>query len=673
MKIFLIILISLQVLVSQERDTFELKPRLGIYFHPGISINFADFTGIPNIPSCCPEYETTIGSTYEPGITLNYPINYDWLVNARVSYSFIGVDFKATETKGIKVNVDGVTVDGESTHNLYTDFSFLNIDLNGMYTLDSKINFMFGPRLSFAMNKNYSQNEILTKPVDRGVFIPEYTRKRNESSGEIDNVAILLFGLNFGASYRLPLTKNGSLFLVPELFYHLNFNNVISDSSWNIHTLNGGIAIEYRQPPPPPPPPPPPANPPLPDFPKVRENPKIDVDIAITQLDEFGKVKDDIGIKIEDFISFNMRPLLNYIFFDENSSDIPKRYIKFDKKQAQDFDNKQLQNLNAIETYYYVLNIFGKRLNENPNENVTLIGTNQNEGNEQNNLELSKQRAESVKNYFVNVWNINEKRIKIQARNLPKQYSRSDTITGLEENRRVEIIVNPDLAGSVLTVDTLRQINKTTIRFVPDYTAEAGLKKWEFTLIQGQREIINKTGGQEIPKFIDWKFGTGDEDAPKSGTDIFYKLSIEDVLGQKVSTKTKKLKVEQLTVDRKRLERRKDKEYEYYGLILFPYGGADLGAEHKKVVDFVKERIDENTNSENTQIKIFGFTDLVGDDKINKRIATARAEAVYRRLNIRDAYVEGVGKDKVLYDNALPEGRFYCRTVQIEVETNVGE
>ena len=671
LKIFLIIILLFQVSFSQERDTFELKPRLGVFFHPGIVLNFASFRGLPNVPSCCPEYTTTVGTAYEPGITLNYPINYDWLFNARFSYSLINTNFNAFQD--VAVNVDGETVMGRSEFGLNSNFAFLNLDLNGMYTLDSKINFMFGPRLSFIMDKKYEQYEMLSEPVDRGVFIPEYSRRRNESEGEIDNVAIMLFGLNFGASYRLPLTKNGSLFLVPEIFYHLNFNRLISDSSWTVHALNAGIAVEYRQPPPPPPPPPPPANPPMPSLPKVREIPAIAAEVDVMQLDEFGKKQDKVGIKIEDFISFNMRPLLNYVFFDENSSEIPNRYLKFSRRQAEDFDFKQLQNLNAIETYYYVLNIFGKRLKDNPDEKVTLIGTNQDEGEEKNNIDLSRKRAESIKDYFVTVWNIDESRFKVQARNLPKQYSRSDTITGLEENRRVEIVVNPELSGSVLTVDTLRQINKTTIRFIPDYKADAGLDKWQFTLKQGDREILSKNGSESIPNFIDWVFETGNQDAPKSGSDLFYDLQISDKLGQSIKSKTKVLKVEQLTVDRKRLERRKDKEYEYYGLILFPYGGADLGEEHRRVVDFVKERIKESAETGNTEVKIFGFTDLVGDDRINKRIATARANAVYRRLNIRDAYVEGIGKDKVLYNNDLPEGRFYCRTVQIEVETKVGE
>ena len=204
MKIFLfIILLSSwafsQESIIQERDTNELKPRIGVFFHPGFSFHFADFTGLPNVPSCCPEYGNIISSAYEPGISLNYPIDYKWLINARASYGLVNASFESSQF--INVLVDGVSTNGKSVFYLNTDLSLLNIDLNAMYTLDSKINFMAGPRLSFIMNSKYNQVEKLTEPSDRGVFYPEYTRSRNELSGDIDNLALMLIGFNIGAFY----------------------------------------------------------------------------------------------------------------------------------------------------------------------------------------------------------------------------------------------------------------------------------------------------------------------------------------------------------------------------------------------------------------------------------------------------------------------------------------
>jgi outer membrane protein OmpA-like peptidoglycan-associated protein len=61
----------------------------------------------------------------------------------------------------------------------------------------------------------------------------------------------------------------------------------------------------------------------------------------------------------------------------------------------------------------------------------------------------------------------------------------------------------------------------------------------------------------------------------------------------------------------------------------------------------------------------------MGDEDINKVISERRAKSVANRLRLRDAIIKGVGEENLLYNNRLPEGRFYCRTVQITVETPV--
>jgi outer membrane protein OmpA-like peptidoglycan-associated protein len=61
----------------------------------------------------------------------------------------------------------------------------------------------------------------------------------------------------------------------------------------------------------------------------------------------------------------------------------------------------------------------------------------------------------------------------------------------------------------------------------------------------------------------------------------------------------------------------------------------------------------------------------MGNEKLNKRIATQRAMAVAKHLDIPDTQIIGIGQENLLYDNTLPEGRFYCRTVRITIETPI--
>ena len=154
---------------------------------------------------------------------------------------------------------------------------------------------------------------------------------------------------------------------------------------------------------------------------------------------------------------------------------------------------------------------------------------------------------------------------------------------------------------------------------------------------------------------------------PRSSSPIDYKLMVMDSVGQKGFAE-ETLPINKLTVNTKRENRTNDKEFEYYSLILFSYGKSSLEQDHREVVDFVKNRIKDDA-----KVYIYGYSDSMGEDEINKVISERRAKSVATRLKLRDAEVKGLGEENLLYDNSLPEGRFYCRTVQITVETPVKE
>ena len=130
--------------------------------------------------------------------------------------------------------------------------------------------------------------------------------------------------------------------------------------------------------------------------------------------------------------------MLGHIYFTDGSSEIPPQYVRFaGRGETTDFDPQQLRG--TLEKYYHVLNIVGKRLTDNPEATITLVGCNANTGTERGNTTLSTQRAEAVSNYLQQVWNIAPERMAIEARNLPETPSASRLKEGQEENRRVEI------------------------------------------------------------------------------------------------------------------------------------------------------------------------------------------------------------------------------------------
>lgn len=644
-------------------DTMAQKTKYGAFINYGLNLHFADFNKLPDVPSCCPAFTGGIGPTLNLGLLMDLFFNNEIFINFRAGFSTFHTLMKSEEPT--TVIIDGKSRDGKFEHRLDADIYSLSFEPNLMYKLSNRLYAHGGIRLGFGVYNHYHQIEEIIDPPDRGTFI-DGKRTRNDNSGKIPDASIIQAGIMLGISYELPLNKKNFIFLYPEFFYTFNFLPVVPNTGWTIHTIRAGLSVKYRQPPPPPPPPPPPAIPPNPQLPKPPVPPKITVAVDAIQIDSNNVEQKGISLKIEDFISHNMRPLLTYVFFDENSDKIPNRYIRLSPEETKDFNLKKLQNYDALETYYHVLNIIGKRLSQT-DAKIKLIGTNSNQGEEKGNKDLSERRALAVRNYLRDIWGISEDRIKIEARNLPKEASREDEIEGIEENRRVEIISDDwSITEPVITVDTVRKISKSTIRFLPSGKADAGISSWNLKAKENNKELISFEGIGTLPTQLNWEINDNDTSSPSRGGKIEYTFSITDSLGQTASTSTKQLPVEQLTIDMKRIEMIADREFEYYSLILFDFGSSKLGDEHKKVLDFVKGRI-----TDKSIVTITGYTDKIGDEEVNLKLSTERAKSAYSKLKIPNAIVKGVGESELLYDNSLPEGRFYCRTVKITIETPV--
>lgn len=645
-------------------DSMRFKDKFGLFASFDFNIHNADFRSFPTVESCCPKYTDGNGNGFSIGALYEFFLFENNFVGIRGGFSNIIADLKRDETETILI--DGVEAQGVFSHFIDAELKTINLYPYYSYSFFDKIFLNAGPYFDILVNSNFSQIEKIKTPADRGTFL-DGKSYRADTSGSIPELNTLQFGLNFGISSEFPLNSTNSLRIAPELNFNYRFTDFVKETTWKAHTLRAGLAIKYLDPPSEPPPPAPPAPIPMPELNLPAIPPTISGDISVVEIDSTQKENPNFSLKIEDFTSLNMRPLLNYIFFDENSSELPSRYQLIKKEDIDKFNNSDLRSLNAIETYYQVLNIIAKRLIDNPDTKIELIGNNSNTGAEKNNKDLSMKRAETIKNYFVDVWNIDPKRIKLTARNLPKEATMSEDKGTDDENRRVEIIPsNKEIIEPVMTGDTLRVISNTNLKFIPKVNSSAGLKKWEINVRQNGDLIKKFEGSEDLPNELVWEIKDKDESSPSRPGNLIYGFKATDKLGQSINIDNKRIPVEQLTIDRKRLELREDKAYEHYSLILFDYASSDLGKEHKKVVDFVKSRITPQST-----VYITGYTDSMGETDVNQKISNARANAVAKRLKIDNAIVKGVGESTLLYENTTPEARFYCRTVTITIETQV--
>lgn len=662
--VLLIIAFMAESAISQQYIDSAYTPRLnfGIYGHGGINLHMANFSELPGIPSCCPRYETGTGLGYGFGIFGAYPATNTIESFIRVGYLDYSGILKRSEPE-LLAGPDGRGVQGEFLHTVNAKLSVVEFFPGASFLLSERARIYAGIRFGFLIQNDYTQKEEITKP-DFGVFADTRTRSRNEYSGEIPKASQMIFGLGGGASYDFPLNKAHTLFISPMANIHFGLSSFAENTGWRALSASLGFSIKFapRRKAPPPPLPPPLPTMPEPDTPA---KPLLAV-YAVTITDD-GRESPVSTFRQEEFLTTQMHPLLNYIFFEDNSADLPPRYKLLGRRDASLFDFNKLFNHSTIDVYHHVLNIVGSRMKQFPSARINLIGNNSNAGREQNNIELSKRRAESVRDYLINVWGVESERITVSAQNLPRIPSNPNSKDGIEENRRVEIIASQSEIFKPLVInDTLRESNIPVVRFKLESLSESGLTDWRIETIQAGKPLRVFRGKGSTPEKVEWNLKIENEYIPGFESSIEYLLTVKDKDGFEWQSGWWALPAEKVSVERKAQEMVEDKRIDRFSLILFDFNQATLGAENQKIADIARQSIQPNS-----VVTIKGYTDRVGDDKYNLDLSRRRALAVSELLGLSSETAVGLGKSHLLFDNNLPEGRIYCRTVTIEVVTTL--
>lgn len=367
----------------------------------------------------------------------------------------------------------------------------------------------------------------------------------------------------------------------------------------------------------------------------------------------------------EYFLYQEWQPLLNVIFFDKNSSEIASKYNQFSTSNDLQGVKDRFGYNDAMEAYYNILNIVGLRMQNNLSYILRLEGCNDDyTAGEKDNLDLSYARAESIKKYLTNVWQIDDERISVVARKLPhnpsipisEQYKQ-------QENRRVEMIPNDyTLFEPIIIGDKhIDYGGYTSVRFDSKITSVYQIKK--YTLITKINNEVVKFITEHSPDMPDGvlqlKYDFPLDFIPKSPESVYSLLLIvEDIKGRK-KTYEQYFPIYFHYTSPERDTR--TKIYKFF--LLNNFRNSDLLTENAGVIRSMLENIDDTRN-----IYITGFTDITGRESTNAVLGLQRAERVRDLLEVPNATVDAANRDNFMYDNTTPEGRFYCRSVEVVID-----
>lgn len=383
------------------------------------------------------------------------------------------------------------------------------------------------------------------------------------------------------------------------------------------------------------------------------------------------------GLVMEEVLTWDLFPLLNYVFFDLGSSTIPSRYNLFKNPSEIGIFTDTTIAGGTLDKYYHILNIYGYRLKKFPTTKVEIIGCNDGTTAEEKRAGLSKERAEKVYNYFKDVWQISTDRMKLTFRDKPAVVSNLKDSLGIVENRRVEIVCDDwNITKPVFQKDPTTFPQPEEMTFVlKNGIEDAIVAKRRLEIKRGNSEwkVLSDLGQTEPKKVWDWT--NDDGKYPKDEVAYSVQFIVTTQSGAECKSDVITVPVKQISTQTKKTDVEGDSTLERYSLVLFPFDRADAGPINERIMkEYVYERVKPSS-----KVEVVGHTDVVGLYERNQKLSENRATTVTNGINKQTGgkfsvlNKRGVGEDEPLYRNDLPEGRFYNRTVQVTIKTPVSE
>jgi outer membrane protein OmpA-like peptidoglycan-associated protein len=636
---------------TSEREVVSIGA-YGGYGIATISGSFAiDGNGLFTPSTTCGKFETGSGNDLMFGAIAEMPLGNHWRIGLRPEFiQHTGtMRFRCVDPANTRLPNGTVTV-------ALTDFvaditgSAVSIRLDaGWSPLKIPIEWFAGPVVSLPLSIRYRVWEEIVSPSSAEFVSGGQTREFGEGDFPGTSVAVSLLG---GMRYRAPISRK--LTLLPEVSYRQALMAEAPDMALKFSAVQGTLGLVYRfdesestLPPPPPP------------VVATRQPATLKLALSLYSSNSEGKRSDTLYVRRNQTIITEVHPLLNYIFFDSASGNIPDRYRQREGAGIASFGETNIHSTNNLDIYYNVLDIIGSRLRSFPGSVVTLTGTQpDNSPGPDGQADLAEQRARNVADYLRDRWGIEPRRITVESRQMPTTPSNPDKPEGAQENRRVEIATNdPRVIAPVLLSDTVRHFNAAEIEIAPQVATTEGIDRWEAKVISGRETLDVLSGVGAPPQTIQWGADSTDALAHAIGKALTVDYTVVDRAGQTRSA------LAELPV--RPIASGDSLQYGagFYSLILFDFGRSILSPAHLRTIDLVNDR-----TTPTVRAHVFGFTDRLGEESRNLQLSADRANAVAKHLKANVVEIVGRGINTELYDNSLPEGRFYSRSVTIETE-----
>ena len=403
----------------------------------------------------------------------------------------------------------------------------LSIDLAllGTYRLSDQISLGVGPFIDYTLHQETNQIDQILGPGD--LSFSDGQRSRTMIEGIAYSSRPLQFGVEAAGSLTLSMSSHFSLLMEPALRFHLG--SPVMEAEWQSLEVAGNLGLLYRfspsTPSPPrlnlPDPPLPPPGPPVEDTvlaPPFSPPPTLSATINVYSLRE-GTRRDDIRVRFRETDRCRLVRLAPAVRFDEGKTTLPEQYQQERSHHQPTLDS--LISLPPLELQGHLLDVVGLRLQRNPRGQIVL---------HHDGSRAATERVEQIHSYLSNYWDIETDRI-----------GKSSGPAADPDMIRLSSS-SPDILAPVISSRLDRDFDAPMMKIKTSQEAEAGLRSWEITLSNDEKEIARYSSAQPDGRGntgINWDVLYSDKNLDSSTISAIF--MIEDSTGARTIARSETL------------------------------------------------------------------------------------------------------------------------------------
>ena len=428
-----ITLLSATTLAAQEyTETFAARLQGGVLY----ALHSADFSSSGDIIDCGLLGSGT-GLNGTVNAVLEFPFTNSLGLGVGIGWSGRSGTFSNQNAYPIRDTATGTEGTLTAQYDLDATLSYLEIQpdlrlaLLGDYQART-LGLIAGPRIALPTSATFVQRETVESPENATFVVGgQRTQQRIIADAPLTARSAALFGLSVGLESLIPIDERWSI--TPAVSFDYMFTDVITDAPWKTYGVRAEIGIRFSTgrvdtvetfiPPPPP----------------VVEAPPHVV-IGFPQF--VGEV--ETGNQLRATL-----PIVNAVFFDSASADIPTTYRR-------SLDGSRVDN-DPVAAHAWVLTRIARIVERNEDARLVLEGATSGGETEPEGKALATRRAEAVRDALARM-GVPSDRMTVRGRVNPRVPSNPEFAGGREENRRVDIDVENAPLQEWVTTERFAQV-----------------------------------------------------------------------------------------------------------------------------------------------------------------------------------------------------------------------